>query len=200
MRINPDLSVRAAAAAVLAGSVLVSGAVRAADDGGAKLPQLDVHTYPSQVFWLVVSFVVLYILVSRVAVPRISEVLEERQERIADDLDKAQTLQAEAARAQADHEALLAEARSRAAAAIREAQDAAARSGAEREGAARTRVAGMVAEAEQRIAASRAEAIGSIRDVAGEAATEAVARLVGSRPDADAVNRAIAAVARDGRS
>jgi len=198
MRISPDGTRRAGAAAVLAGSFLVSGVARAADDSGVKLPQLDIQTYPSQIFWLVVSFAVLYVLVSKVAVPRIFEVLEERQERIADDLDKAQTLQSEAAQAQADHEALLAEARARAAAAVREAQDAAARAGAEREEAARARVAEMVAEAERRIAASRAGAVENIRDVASEAAVEAVARLIGSRPGEDAVTRAIGAVAQDG--
>ncbi len=200
MRISRDRVRHMGAAAVLAGSALASGVARAAGDSGAKLPQLDIQTYPSQIFWLVVSFAVLYVLVSRIAVPRIFEVLEERQERIADDLDKAQTLQSEAAQAQADHEALLAEARARAAAAVREAQDAAARASAEREEAARMRVAGMVAEAERRIAVSRAGAVDSIRDVASEAAVEAVARLIGSRPDGDAVTRAIAAVARDGRS
>ena len=71
---------------------LIPQAKAASGDAGPKLPQLDVQTYASQIFWLVVSFIVLYFLVAKVAMPRISEVLEERQERIEDDLDKAETL------------------------------------------------------------------------------------------------------------
>ena len=75
---------------------LIPQAKAASGDAGPKLPQLDVQTYASQIFWLVVSFIVLYFLVAKVAMPRISEVLEERQERIEDDLDKAETLKKEA--------------------------------------------------------------------------------------------------------
>ena len=63
---------------------------------GPKLPQLDIVTYSSQIFWLAISFIVLYFLVAKIAMPRIAEVLEERQERIEDDLDKAETLKKEA--------------------------------------------------------------------------------------------------------
>ena len=63
---------------------------------GPKLPQLDIETYASQIFWLIVTFIVLYFLVAKIAMPRIAEVLEGRQERIEDDLDKAETLKKEA--------------------------------------------------------------------------------------------------------
>ena len=66
--------------------VLVTPALASSEVG---LPQLDFSTYPTQVFWLVVSFAILYLLMSQVAIPRISEVLEGRQERFANDLDKA---------------------------------------------------------------------------------------------------------------
>ena len=187
------------AAATAAAAGLLSGSAFAAADGGAKLPQLDIQTYPSQVFWLVVSFVVLYVLVSRVAVPRISEVLEERQERIADDLDKADTLQKDAARVQAEYEQALTEARTRASGVIREAQDAAARSNAGREAEARDKVAGMLNEAEARILSARDEALDNIGDVAREVAAEAVVKLIGARPAGDAVDRAVSAAAQDAR-
>ena len=67
----------------------------ASNASGPKLPQLDIATYASQIFWLTVTFVVLYFLVAKIAMPRIAEVLEGRQERIEDDLDKAETLKKE---------------------------------------------------------------------------------------------------------
>jgi F-type H+-transporting ATPase subunit b len=68
----------------------------ASNASGPKLPQLDIETYASQIFWLIVTFIVLYFLVAKIAMPRIAEVLEGRQERIEDDLDKAETLKKEA--------------------------------------------------------------------------------------------------------
>ena len=85
-----------AATTFLALVLLGHGATAASSSSGPKLPQLDLTTYSSQVFWLIVSFVVLYFLVAKLAMPRIAEVLEERQERIEDDLDKAETLKKEA--------------------------------------------------------------------------------------------------------
>ena len=67
--------------AFLALVLLGHGATAASSSSGPKLPQLDLATYSSQVFWLIISFVVLYFLVAKLAMPRIAEVLEERQER-----------------------------------------------------------------------------------------------------------------------
>jgi F-type H+-transporting ATPase subunit b len=162
------------ASVALTGGTLLSGPVLAATaEGEAKLPQLDIQTYPSQIFWLIVSFIVLYFLVSKIAVPRISDVLEERQERIADDLDKAETLN-------------------------REAQDAVAKSGAEAEAEAQGNVAAMLKDAEVRIAAARTEAIGNVRSVARDVAGDAVTKLIGVTVAADEVDRVIDA-AMEGR-
>ena len=60
------------------------------------MPQLDPSSYASQIFWLVVTFVILYLLMWKVALPRVSALLRERQERIDDDLEKASRLKAEA--------------------------------------------------------------------------------------------------------
>ena len=54
------------------------------------MPQLDVSTFLPQVVWLVITFTALFLLMWRVAVPRIADVLEARQRRIEDNLDKAQ--------------------------------------------------------------------------------------------------------------
>jgi F-type H+-transporting ATPase subunit b len=187
------------ASVALTGGTLLSGPVLAATaEGEAKLPQLDIQTYPSQIFWLIVSFIVLYFLVSKIAVPRISDVLEERQERIADDLDKAETLKKESEQVRAEYEKALAEARDKAHAATREAQDAVAKSGAEAEAEAQGNVAAMLKDAEVRIAAARTEAIGNVRSVARDVAGDAVTKLIGVTVAADEVDRVIDA-AMEGR-
>ena len=65
--------------------------VHAAEHGGG-LPQLDALTFPSQIFWLIVCFATLYYLLSKRALPRVGDILEARQERIAADLDRAAQL------------------------------------------------------------------------------------------------------------
>ena len=62
----------------------------------AGLPQLDASKYPSMVIWLAISFAVLYVLMAKVTLPRIAQVLEKRQDRIDDNLEKATGLKAEA--------------------------------------------------------------------------------------------------------
>ena len=65
----------------------VEGGEKAAEKSG--MPQLAIETYPSQIFWLVVSLVVLYFVLSRVALPRVAGAIESRHDAIEDDLDRA---------------------------------------------------------------------------------------------------------------
>lgn len=185
MRANFDSLRSVARRGIVAGLALGAGslssvsAMAASEAGEAKLPQLDIQTYPSQIFWLIIAFIVLYFLVSKIAVPRISEVLSEREERIADDLDKAETLKKEAEQVRAEYEKALGEARDKAHAATREAQEAAAKSGAALEAESQEKIAGMLKDAETRIAAARVEAVGNVRSVARDVAGEAVSKLIG---------------------
>ena len=54
------------------------------------MPQLDFSTFPNQIFWLVVTIVVIYLILQRVALPRIASVLADRSASIQRDLDKAE--------------------------------------------------------------------------------------------------------------
>ncbi|NND48972.1 MAG: F0F1 ATP synthase subunit B', partial [Rhizobiales bacterium] len=78
------------------------------------MPQLDFSTYIPQLVWLAISFIALYLLMARVALPRIATVIEERRDRIASDLDEAERSKAESEAAVAAYEAALAEARGKA--------------------------------------------------------------------------------------
>ena len=75
------------------------------------MPQLESATFISQIVWLAVTFLALYVVMARIALPRIGEVLEARQDRIAHDLDTAASLKAEAEAALAAYETSIAEAR-----------------------------------------------------------------------------------------
>ena len=190
-----------AATTLLAPFVLVHNAIAAGSSSGPKLPQLDVATYSSQIFWLIVSFVVLYFLVAKLAMPRIAEVLEERQERIEDDLDKAETLKKEAYQVRIEYEKALSAAREKAQDATRHAKEEIAKRSAEAESAAQVKVTVMLEEAEKRIAASKTgaeetlgEPISSLeRSVAQEVVANAVQKLIGVDVTAADIDAAIAA-------
>ena len=190
-----------AATAFLALVLLGQEATAASSSSGPKLPQLDLATYPSQVFWLVISFVVLYFLVAKLAMPRIAEVLEERQERIEDDLDKAETLKKEAYQVRIEYEKALSAAREKAQDATRHAQEEIAKRSAEAESAAQIKVTVMLEEAEKRIAASKTGAEGTSADpisslersVAQEIVANAVQKLIGVDVTAADIDAAIAA-------
>ena len=190
-----------ATTAFLALVLLGHGAAVASSSSGPKLPQLDLATYSSQVFWLIISFVVLYFLVAKLAMPRIAEVLEERQERIEDDLDKAETLKKEAYQVRIEYEKALSAAREKAQEATRHAQEEIAKRSAEAESAAQVKVTVMLEEAEKRIAASKTGAEGQPgdpissleRSVAQEVVANAVQKLIGVDVTAADIDAAIAA-------
>ena len=190
-----------ATTAFLALVLLGHGSAVASSSSGPKLPQLDLATYSSQVFWLIISFAVLYFLVAKLAMPRIAEVLEERQERIEDDLDKAETLKKEAYQVRIEYEKALSAAREKAQDATRHAQEEIAKRSAEAESAAQVKVTVMLEEAEKRIAASKTGAEGKPgdpissleRSVAQEVVANAVQKLIGVDVTAADIDAAIAA-------
>ncbi|MBK0401006.1 F0F1 ATP synthase subunit B' [Limibaculum sp. M0105] len=157
------------------------------------LPQLDFATWPTQIFWLAVALVVLYYLMSRVALPRISETLEERADAIADDLDKAEEFRRRAADAEKAYEQALAEARSKAQAIAAETraeiqtQVDAALAKADAEISART------AESEKRIREIRDEAAAAVITVATDTAGALIDAVLPEAQDAKAVASAVKA-------
>ena len=171
----------------------------ASDASGPKLPQLDIETYASQIFWLIITFTVLYFLVAKIAMPRIAEVLEGRQERIEDDLDKAETLKKEAYLVRVEYEKALSSAREEAHEATRRAQEEIAKHGAEVEALANQKVANMLKDAEDRIEAARTEASSEKeavtdtleQNVAREIIGDTVKKLVGIDVSPEDVNEAI---------
>jgi len=158
------------------------------------MPQFDLSTAPSQIFWLVVIFVLFYLVLWRVVLPRMNQVMETRQRKIDDDLARAERLRNEAAALMADYEKTLAQARAEAARLMKEASDAAAAEQAERMAAFNAELATRTAEAEDRIDWAVAEAESNLRTIAVDAARQVSAKLLGHDVPADQVEAALTAV------
>jgi F-type H+-transporting ATPase subunit b len=154
-------------------------------------PPFDKATFASQIVWLVICFVALYLLISRVAVPRIGGILEERSKRIEADFAEAQRDKEESEAALAAYEKALADARSRAQAIGTEIRDKVHAEAEENRKALETRLNAQLAEAEKAIAATKTAAMMNVRGIAVDAASAIVERLVGTAPAAPAVAAAV---------
>ncbi|HEX9767729.1 MAG TPA: F0F1 ATP synthase subunit B' [Kiloniellales bacterium] len=163
------------------------------------MPQFDFATFPSQIFWLIVSFAALYFLLARSALPRIGAALEARQRKIDDDLERATELELKAKDALSAYEAELEAARDQAQSAIRQAGEDMAAEAERQHRELAAKLAADVEDAEKRIAAARKDALAHIQQVANEAARAATARLIGVEVDEGQASQAVAAVSK-GRS
>ena len=162
-------------------------------EGGHKapFPPFQKDTFASQLVSLVIVFAALYLIVSRIALPRVGGVLDERQNTIEGDLAEAQRLKDESDGALKAYESDLAQARSRAqaiGAETREKLNAAAE--AERK-TLEERLSLKLAEAEKTIASTREAAMGNVRGIAADAAAAIVQRLTGVSPDGKSVDSAV---------
>ena len=155
-------------------------------------PPFDTQFFPSEIVWLAISFVLLYALMSKVALPRIGAIFAERNKRIADDIATAQGLKERTDAAHAAYEKALADARTRAqnlANVTREREAAAAEETNKR---LEAQLHDRLATAEKSIAATRATAMGNVGTIAAEAASAIVERLIGQTPPAHEVAAALA--------
>ncbi|MEM8741680.1 MAG: F0F1 ATP synthase subunit B' [Pseudomonadota bacterium] len=155
------------------------------------LPQLDFASWDSQIFWLVVSLVVLYLLLSRIALPRIEGVIEDRADAIADDLDRAADFKRKAEDAEAAYETALAEARARAQKIAGEARDEVQKELDAAIAKADAEIAARAAESEARIAEIRDNQRANVEAVATDTATALVASLLPGATDDTAIAAAV---------
>ena len=157
----------------------------------AAFPPFQSETFAPQLLWFAITFGLLYWLMSRIALPRIGAILEERSNRIAADLEDAQRLKDESDAAGAAYAMSLAEARDKAKAIAQETRDALmAESDAKRK-ALEAQLAEKIAASEATISARTAEAMASVRGIAAEAATAIVERLTGKAPERATVEAAL---------
>lgn len=159
--------------------------------GKPGMPQLDFSGFAPQLVWLAITFVALYMLMSRVALPRIATVIEHRRDRIASDLDAAARLKEETDEVIAAYEAELAEARGRAHTIAAETRDKLNKELAEERAEVEAGLAKKTAEAEKRIGDMKAKAMAEVDSAAAEAAAEIVTALTGLKPSKAEIDEAI---------
>ncbi|HBG99832.1 MAG: F0F1 ATP synthase subunit B' [Rhodobacteraceae bacterium] len=156
---------------------MATGAEQAHGAAAPGMPQLDFTTFPNQIFWLVVTLVVIYLVLTRLAIPRIATVLAERRGTVANDLATAEELKLKAQEAEATYEKALADARAEAQKIVAEARAEINRDLDAANARAEAEIAARLAESETRIAAIRDTATENVRAVARETAVE-VARAI----------------------
>ena len=161
------------------------------EDSGAAMPQLDPSTFSNQIFWLLVTLVVIYLVLSRIALPRISAVLAERSGTITNDVAAAEELKVKASEAEAAYKKALADART-------EAADIVAKTKADIQedlnaelAEADEQIAAKAAEGEAAIAQIRANALASVNEIATET-TAAIVAAMGGKADDKAIAAAVA--------
>lgn len=159
--------------------------------GGGSFPPFDPGLYPSQLLWLAITFGIFYLLVSKVIAPRIGGILEDRHDRIAEDLDEANRLKEESDAAVAAYEQELADARRKAnEIATTSREKAKAESDAERakhEEALNKKLA----ESEANVAAVKAKALAEVDGIASDTAQAIVETLLGGKVTKAEVNAAV---------
>jgi F-type H+-transporting ATPase subunit b len=158
----------------------------------AGFPPFQKDTFVSQLFWLAVLFLALYWIMSRIALPRVGSILEERRNRMDGDIADANRMKAESDEAIATYEKALAEARNKAHTFANEAreQHAAAAEAARKDLDASLNT--KIAEAERAIAVRKTAAMASVQGIAAEAASAVVERLIGVTPAGHDVDSAVA--------
>jgi F-type H+-transporting ATPase subunit b len=159
-----------------------------------SFPPFDPQTFGSQLFWLVIVFAALYVLMSKLALPRIGSILENRRQHREADLAAAEQLRQKSDEAMMAHEKALADAHARAQAVANEMQQKQAAQSEALRKTLETDLNGRIAAAEKSIAETRAKAMANVQGIAGDAAAAIVERLTGTAPAGNEVSAAVAQV------
>jgi F-type H+-transporting ATPase subunit b len=154
-------------------------------------PPFESEHFPSQLVWLAISFVLLYVLMSKIALPRIGAILAERNRLVSEDLAAAERLKEQSNAAHAAYEKALDDARNRAHTIASSTHEQQARAAEALHKQLEAQLNERLAAADQSIAKSRAAAMGSVRTIAGETASAIVERLIGQQPRQEEIAAAL---------
>lgn len=168
-------------------------AVLLAEQAKGGLPQLNPHDFAPQLIWLAITFGLLMFLLTKVALPRVGSVIEERAQRVARDFSEAERLKLEAEKALADYETSLASARSRAGGIAKEIRDKLAADVEAERAKAEAQVNGRIEDAERRIAEMKSRAMAEVGQIATETTEAIVTQLTGKSVSAAEVSAAVKA-------
>jgi F-type H+-transporting ATPase subunit b len=162
--------------------------------GGGKpqFPPFNKETFASQLIWFAVFFVALYVIIARLAIPRIGGIIDARRDRVEGDLAEANRLKDQSDAALKAYEKSLADARSRAQTLGNEARDKLSAEADEARKKLEAQLNLKLAEAEKTIAATKTAAMANVRGIAVDTASAIVERLIGTAPSGSAVDAAVA--------
>ena len=164
---------------LITSSYCAGGALAASDkssDSGG-LPQLDISTWPTQLFWLIITFSVGYFLVSTFVIPSISTVIERRSNKLSSDLNNAKKAQEDAKNAFSSYQSSLEDARSQAANTLAKATEEAKLDTAKREAAISKKLAANSKKAEEKISKIREETLSSLNELATDISQKIITDL-----------------------
>jgi len=159
------------------------------------MPQLDFGDFAPQLVWLALTFIAMYLLMARVALPRIATVLEERRDRIANDLAQADQLRRETDQAIAAYEKALADAKAKANAIAQETRDKLNDELERERKQLEQQIAEKVEKAEAEIAKTKAEALSHVEEIARDTTATLVEQLLGEQVKTDRLEKAVAEAA-----
>ena len=163
----------------------------------SSLPQLRFETFPGQIFWLAIVFIALYIVLQRFALPRVASVLENRANRIQQDLDRAAHYQKQAADARDTYERTQAEARQHTQSLMDAVQERMTKMGAESQASMDATLKSQMQEAESRIRVMRESAMQNAAGASTELASTIVEKILQVKPSSEQLQSAMnAAVTR----
>jgi F-type H+-transporting ATPase subunit b len=160
------------------------------------MPQLDPSSFASQLFWLTVTFVMLYLILARFVLPRIHAVLESRKSRLDSDLGTAARLKEEAEAAKASYEKSLHDAKEKSASMITAAQQVIAQESTQQQQALDKELTKKMADAEASIATSRKTALDHLIPMTSELTSTIVESLVRHRPDTKQIEQLVGDLAK----
>ena len=159
--------------------------------GAGTFPPFNPETFAPQLIWLGLTFAALYVIMSRKALPRIADVIEERANRIKRDLDAADRLKGETDKALAAYEQALGEAKASASGIAKDTRATLAADVEKEKASVDAQMNAKITDAEARIAATKTKALASVNEIASSTAAAVVARLIGHEPTAEEIKRAL---------
>jgi len=160
-------------------AVAVAAAAATHEEKSGGLPQLNPADFSPQLVWLALTFVALYFILSRVALPRIGEVIEERKDRVQRDLDAAERFKADTDAALAAYEKALSDARQKASSMAKDVREKLTAETDQERAAVEKQLAAKLTEAEARISETKSKALQSVDEIAAETASAVVTKLLG---------------------
>jgi F-type H+-transporting ATPase subunit b len=160
------------------------------------MPQLDPSSFASQLFWLTVTFVMLYLILARFVLPRIHAVLESRKSHLDSDLGTAARLKEEAEAAKSTYEKSLHDAKEKSAAMIAGTQQIISQESSQQQANLDKDLARKMVDAEASIAASRKAALDHLIPMTSELTSSIVESLVRHRPNAKQVEQLVGDIAK----